>query len=103
MQHRVSRQIVVGHASGRELKRANPRCSAEARAFQRVVDQPRQSGVQGGVVVGLSGTPITRDTGDLHPILQALDSGAWAAKERFVKRYCMSIPGEYGDEIGVLL
>lgn len=52
-----------------------------------------------GAIVGLSGTPITRDTGDLHPMLTALDEHAWAAKERFVKRYCMSIQGDYDEKI----
>lgn len=70
--------------------------AARTRAVIRIAKAVHKAG---GAVVGLSGTPITRDTGDLHPILQALDSGAWASKERFVKRYCMSVQGDYDEQI----
>ncbi len=70
--------------------------AARTRAVIRIAKAVHKAG---GVVVGLSGTPITRDTGDLHPILQALDSGAWAAKERFIARYCMTVQGDYDASI----
>lgn len=51
-------------------------------------------------VVGLSGTPITRDTGDIYPMLEALDAQSWSERKRFVSRYCDTSPGaEYGEAI----
>lgn len=49
-------------------------------------------------VVCLSGTPITHHPGDLWASLDALEHGAWPARERWVKRYCLVIPGEYDEE-----
>lgn len=54
---------------------------------------------RGGAVVGLSGTPITRDTGDIHPMLKALDEPAWPNKERMIGRYCMTVQGDYDEKI----
>jgi SNF2 family DNA or RNA helicase len=50
-------------------------------------------------VVGLSGTPITHNPGDLFPMLNAMEANAWSAKERYVGRYCTTAPGEYESEI----
>lgn len=52
-----------------------------------------------GVVVGLSGTPITRDTGDLHPMLQALTPAAWPSKARMMSRYVLTVAGDYREEV----
>lgn len=49
--------------------------------------------------VGLSGTPVTRDTGDIFPVLAAMDPLSWPSRERMVKRYCMTTDGEYEDKI----
>lgn len=49
--------------------------------------------------VGLSGTPVTRDTGDVYPVLAAMDPLDWPSRERMVKRYCMTTDGEYEDKI----
>lgn len=49
--------------------------------------------------IGLSGTPITRSPADLVPALQCLEPKAYPAKERWVNRYCISVPGEYATEI----
>lgn len=54
---------------------------------------------RGGAIVGLSGTPITRDTGDIHPMLKALDEHAWPSKERMVARYCRTLQGDYDEKI----
>lgn len=70
--------------------------AARTRAVLRIAKTVQR---RDGAIVGLSGTPITRDTGDLHPMLTALDEHAWASKERFVKRYCMSIQGDYDEKI----
>ena len=49
-------------------------------------------------VLALTGTPITKDTADLHPTFQALDHLAWPSKERFIARYCLSVPQDYGTD-----
>lgn len=49
--------------------------------------------------VGLSGTPITHHPADLWPSLVALAPGAWPSRERWVGRYCVSLPGDYGEDI----
>ncbi|KRB73059.1 hypothetical protein ASE01_19990 [Nocardioides sp. Root190] len=54
-------------------------------------------------VVALSGTPITHHPGDLWPTLAAIEHDAWPARERWVRRYCQVLPGEYDDDILGLL
>lgn len=58
---------------------------------------------RGGAVVALSGTPITHTPGDLFSTLSCLEPGAYPSKERWVQRYCATLPGEYSDEILGLL
>ncbi len=48
--------------------------------------------------VALSGTPITHHPGDLFPVMQCLEPGANPSKDRWVHRYCETIPGEDYDE-----
>jgi len=50
-------------------------------------------------VVALSGTPITTHTGELWPTLEAIEPHAWPSGERWIKRYCESVPGEYDETI----
>lgn len=52
-----------------------------------------------GTVVALSGTPVTRDTGDIYPVLAAMDPASWPSKERFRKRYCLLADGDYEERI----
>lgn len=54
-------------------------------------------------VVALSGTPITHHPGDLWPTLAAIEHDAWPARDRWVRRYCQVLPGEYDDDILGLL
>lgn len=49
--------------------------------------------------VGLSGTSITRDTGDIFPPLAAMDPGAFPSRERFVKRFCERGETDYGEVV----
>lgn len=71
--------------------------SARTRAVLRLAEQVHKVA---GAIVGLSGTPITRDTGDLHPMLKALEPGSWPSKERMVGRYCRTMLSEdYGETI----
>ena len=49
--------------------------------------------------VALSGTPITHHPADLWPTLTCLAPGAWPSRERWVNRYCLSAPADYGETI----
>lgn len=53
----------------------------------------------GGGFVGLSGTPITHSPKDLWPALYAMEPAAWPSSERWVHRYCDTIPGDYQDQV----
>jgi SNF2 family DNA or RNA helicase len=50
-------------------------------------------------VVALSGTPITHHPADLWPTLVALEPASWPSRERWVSRYCQTVPGDYGEQI----
>lgn len=52
-----------------------------------------------GAVIALSGTPITHHPGDLWPTLAALEHHAWPSRDRWIKRYCTVLEGEYRDEV----
>lgn len=52
-----------------------------------------------GIVIALSGTPITHNAADLHPTLFAVDSAAWPSRERYTRRYLRTVPGDYEDVI----
>jgi SNF2 family DNA or RNA helicase len=47
-------------------------------------------------IVGASGTPVTRNTGDVHPLLKAMDERSWPDRERMTERYCEKVPDDYG-------
>lgn len=49
--------------------------------------------------IGLTGTPITHHPANLWPALEALAPGAWPSRERWVNRYCLSTPSDYGEDI----
>lgn len=49
--------------------------------------------------VGLTGTPITRNTGDIFPLLAAMDPPSWPARGRFIKRYVHTSDNGYGETI----
>src|SRR5574342_266768 len=49
--------------------------------------------------VGLSGTPITHNPGDLWPALEALEPHAWPARQRWIDRYCTRLTMDYSAEI----
>lgn len=49
--------------------------------------------------IGLTGTPITHHPANLWPALDAMSPGAWPSRERWVARYCLSIPSDYGEDI----
>lgn len=49
--------------------------------------------------VALSGTPITHHPADLWPTLVCLAPGAYPSRERWVRRYCLTLDGDYGETI----
>jgi SNF2 family DNA or RNA helicase len=53
-----------------------------------------------GTVAGLSGTPVTQNTGDIYPMLEAMDPRSWPDRDRMVTRYCERMDDPYeGDRI----
>ncbi len=50
-------------------------------------------------IVALTGTPVTRDTGDIFPVLAAMDPRSYPSRERFVKRYLQTSTDGYKEEI----
>lgn len=74
--------------------------TARAQATRRLA---KAVDARGGAVVALSGTPITHHPGDLFSTLSCLEPGAYPSKERWIQRYCATLPGEYSDEILGLL
>lgn len=52
-------------------------------------------------VIGMSGTPITHHSGDLTPMLEAMDAGAWPSGERFKDRYLLTVgdPDGYTSKV----
>ncbi len=75
-----------------ECHRIKSHQSQQSRAVRRLAERAEH-------FVGLSGTPITHHPGDLWPTLAALEPVAWPSRERWVNRYCTSIPGDYGQQI----
>jgi len=69
----------------------NPRAQ-QSLALQRVARQA-------GTFVALSGTPITYDTGDVQPVMEAAWPDDWPSKKRMTSRYCARIEEEYGERI----
>lgn len=59
----------------------------------------RRIAAHAGTFAGLSGTPVTRDTGDIHPALEAMDPDSWPSGERFRKRYLLIQEDEYSQTV----
>lgn len=53
----------------------------------------------GRTVIQTSGTPIKKDSGDYWAVLNAQDPLSWPSKERYVKRFCQTVQGNYEEEI----
>jgi len=70
--------------------------TARSTAVRRLARKVR---AKSGPVVALSGTPITHHPGDLWPTLEAIEHDAWPAKERWVKRYCLTLAGDYEEQV----
>lgn len=50
-------------------------------------------------LIGLSGTAIKHDTGDIHPMTDAIMPRAFPDRNRFVSRFCARIEGDYDEKI----
>lgn len=70
--------------------------SARSGAVRRIA---RSVHKRGGAIVALSGTPITKHTGELWPTLEALEPYAWPSGERWVGRYCLTVGTDYEEQI----
>jgi SNF2 family DNA or RNA helicase len=52
-----------------------------------------------GTFIACTGTPVTRDTGDIFPVLQAMDPETYPSRPRFVKRYLDTTDNGYGETV----
>ena len=50
-------------------------------------------------VIPLSGTPITHNAADLHPILRAMSPSVYPSRERFITRYLDVVPTDYTETL----
>lgn len=75
-----------------ECHRCKDRSTVQAKAVRRLARKATG-------YVGLSGTPITHNPGDLWPTLDAMEPGAWPSRERWIARYCDSVQGDYSSRV----
>ena len=66
--------------------------AARTKAVRRLADKA-------AVFIALSGTPITKHMGEIFPALNCLEPGAYPSAERWKRRYCWEIQGEYDTEV----
>lgn len=66
--------------------------TGQSRAVRRLSAKAKQ-------FIGLSGTPIAHHPGDLWPALYAMEPGAYPSRERWVSRYCTTVPGDYAARV----
>jgi SNF2 family DNA or RNA helicase len=59
----------------------------------------RRIAAHASTFVGLSGTPVTRDTGDVYPVLAAMEPDSWPDRHRFVKRYLSTEDTGYSEDV----
>jgi SNF2 family DNA or RNA helicase len=64
----------------------------QSRALQRIARHAV-------TLAGASGTPVKRDTSDLHPMLEAMDPRSWPSGKRMKTRFCARIEEDYGEKI----
>lgn len=73
----------------------NPQAE-RTKAVRRLAER---NAARGGAFVALSGTPITKHMGEIFPALSCLEPGAYPSSDRWKKRYCWEVQGEYDTEI----
>lgn len=72
-----------------EIQNINNPDAVQTRAVQRLVGTA-------SAFVPMSGTPVTHSVKGLWPTLKVFEDGAFPAGERFVNRYALEVPGDYG-------
>jgi SNF2 family DNA or RNA helicase len=75
-----------------EVHKIKAQATGQSRAVRRLAGKATN-------FVGLSGTPITHHPGDLWPALYALEPGAYPSRERWLARYCRTLPGDYSATV----
>lgn len=66
----------------------------QSRAVRRIASKIPD----GGGFLGLTGTPITHNPGDIWPQLNALAPLAYPSRDRWIKRYCHHVQKDYSVE-----
>jgi SNF2 family DNA or RNA helicase len=94
----------AGNARGPLVKLKASAVIADESHFLKNTKAQRTSAVQriaahADTFVGLTGTPVTRDTGDIFPVLAAMDPRTYPSRERFVKRYLDTADNGYGETV----
>lgn len=79
-----------------ECHKIKAQATEQSRAVRRLTDSAHK---RGGFFVPLSGTPITHHPGDLWPALYGMSPAAWPSRERWVDRYCDTVPGDYAATV----
>lgn len=49
--------------------------------------------------IALSGTPLTHSPDDVFATLRVLDPQTWPDHDRYVSRYCDTVPDDYGEKV----
>ena len=49
--------------------------------------------------IALSGTPLTHSPDDVFATLRVLDHSTWPDHDRYVSRYCDTVPDDYGEKV----
>lgn len=75
-----------------ECHKLKHQATEQSRAVRRLAEKADN-------FVGLSGTPITHNPGDLWPALYCLEPLAYPSRERWVTRYCRTVPGDYSATV----
>lgn len=75
-----------------EVHRTKNSASTYSRAVQNLA-------TRSAMFIGLSGTPITHSPKDLWPALYSMCPSAYPSSEKWVLRYCDSIPGDYASTV----
>lgn len=96
--HRVSPLLALEPAAvvADEVHKIKAQATEQSRAVQRLA---KATAKRGGLFIGLSGTPITHHPGDLWPALVSMAPGAWPSRERWLERYCLTVPGDYSARV----
>lgn len=74
-----------------EAHRIKDQGAEQSRAVRRIASKSQ-------LFLGLTGTPITHNPGDIWPQLYAMAPGAYPSRDRWIKRYCHHVQKDYSVE-----